>query len=306
MLEPLVSIVVVTYYSSQFLQETLDSIKEQTYKNIEFIISDDCSKDDTIKICEEWLKENRCRFTNCQILTSLKNTGVVANCNRGYQASTGMWIKDVAGDDALYPEAIEKFIQFTIKNPQARIIHSRMHMYYNTLLSSNMEHKHLKLSKYLMDNQFVNPQKQFNLLCLVNEIGAVTVFMQRALYLDLGGFDEQIPMCEDWPMWLKTTKQGYPIYFLDDYTSKYRITTSSIMGKENKNYLFKRFYQTENHIYNKYIKKYARIDTKFFNRYDFYVRLSLEKIGLNKKNYFSKLIYYTLIFPFKIYYKALY
>ena len=148
MLEPLVSIVVVTYNSSQFVQETLDSIKEQTYKNIELIISDDCSKDDTIKICEEWLKENRCRFTNCQILTSLKNTGVVANCNRGYQASTGMWIKDVAGDDALYPEAIEKFIQFTIKNPQARIIHSRMHMYYNTLLSSNMEHKHLKPVSY--------------------------------------------------------------------------------------------------------------------------------------------------------------
>lgn len=112
-------------------------------------------------------------------------------------------------------------------------------------------------------------------------------------------------MCEDWPMWLKTTINGYPLYFLNEYTAKYRVSTSSIMGKENKNYFFKRFYQMENLIYQKYIKPYARYDIRFFNRYDYHVRLLLEKCNLNKPNLLAKIIYYTTISPYKLYYKLL-
>lgn len=77
------------------------------------------------------------------------------------------------------------------------------------------------------------------------------------------------------------------------------------MGKENKNYFFKRFYQMENLIYQKYIKPYARYDIRFFNRYDYHVRLLLEKCNLNKPNLLAKIIYYTTISPYKLYYKLL-
>ena len=54
----LVSVVVITYNSEKYILETLESIKTQSYKNLELIISDDCSKDDTVMICRDWL-DNR-------------------------------------------------------------------------------------------------------------------------------------------------------------------------------------------------------------------------------------------------------
>ncbi len=54
--ETLVSIVVITYNSAKFILETLESSKAQTYKNIELIISDDCSTDNTVEICQQWIR----------------------------------------------------------------------------------------------------------------------------------------------------------------------------------------------------------------------------------------------------------
>ena len=68
--EPLVSILVVTYNSSEYIIETLNSCYSQEYKNIELIISDDKSSDNTVEICEEWLTLNASRFYNTCLLVS--------------------------------------------------------------------------------------------------------------------------------------------------------------------------------------------------------------------------------------------
>lgn len=66
--KPLVSIVVTTYNSSKYVLETLESVKAQTYKNIELIISDDYSLDNTVEICKKWITENSDRFVNTKII----------------------------------------------------------------------------------------------------------------------------------------------------------------------------------------------------------------------------------------------
>jgi alpha-1,3-rhamnosyltransferase len=53
--KPLVSVVIITYNSSKYVLETLESAKAQTYQNIELIVSDDCSTDDTVEKCREWI-----------------------------------------------------------------------------------------------------------------------------------------------------------------------------------------------------------------------------------------------------------
>ena len=62
-MDMLVTVVVVTYNSSKYVLETLDSIFEQTYKNIELIITDDGSSDNTVELCREWLTHYGDRFT---------------------------------------------------------------------------------------------------------------------------------------------------------------------------------------------------------------------------------------------------
>ncbi|TXH52940.1 MAG: glycosyltransferase family 2 protein, partial [Bacteroidia bacterium] len=98
---PLVSIIVVTYNSSKFVLETLESAKSQTYQNIELLISDDGSTDDTLQICKDWLTQNKDRFVHTELITVEKNTGIPANCNRGIKAANGEWITFIDSDDTV-------------------------------------------------------------------------------------------------------------------------------------------------------------------------------------------------------------
>jgi len=76
---PLVSIIVITYNSSEYVIETLESAKAQTYQNIELIVSDDCSTDETLEICRDWMKKNQDRFVRSELITTEKNTGISGN-----------------------------------------------------------------------------------------------------------------------------------------------------------------------------------------------------------------------------------
>ena len=110
--EPLVTILVITYNSSEFIIETLKSVMLQTYRNIELIVSDDGSQDNTVVLCKDWIEENKERFINTRIIEVKKNTGIPANCNRGLKESKGEWLKYIAGDDVLFNTCIEDCLGF--------------------------------------------------------------------------------------------------------------------------------------------------------------------------------------------------
>lgn len=307
MIQPLVSIIVLTYNSSLTILETLESLRKQSYPNIELIISDDASKDETVKICQTWVQANSYKFKKCTILTTESNTGVSANCNRGCKIANGVWIKLIAGDDALYPNAISELIKFSHEYPNAYIVHSRMKCYNDYFIEANIKADILQdYPPILTNNKGNNSQKQYLLLSLGNYIGAVTVFMKRSLYKEVNGYDESIKQCEDWPMWLKVTHLGYPFYFLDQYTSKYRISSSSIFGSATVNYLFSKFFEMENIIYNKYIKSSTPLIYRLTIRYYYYLRLCLDKMNLNKKNNITKFIYKLCKIPYLILLKYLF
>lgn len=97
--EKMISIVVMTYQSSKFIIEALESIKNQTWGNLELIISDDASTDNTIELCNAFVTNNKSRFINSIIITSKVNTGIPSNYNRGIRAASGEWIKFVDADD---------------------------------------------------------------------------------------------------------------------------------------------------------------------------------------------------------------
>lgn len=103
---PLVSVIIITYNSARYVIDTLESVKSQTWKHIELIVSDDCSTDETFQVCAEWLKKNQHHFVKTRLITSAYNTGISANCNRGLRSARGEWIKTISGDDILLPSCI--------------------------------------------------------------------------------------------------------------------------------------------------------------------------------------------------------
>lgn len=108
----LVSICIPTYNGEKYLQESLDSIKLQTYQNIEVIISDDSSKDSTLLICEKFKKE----VTFPVYIYKHTPSGIGANWNYSIENANGEYIKILFQDDVMETDCIEEMMRYLLEN----------------------------------------------------------------------------------------------------------------------------------------------------------------------------------------------
>ena len=101
---PLISIVMATYNGSLYLAEQMDSIVAQSYPNVEIIVVDDCSTDNTIEI----LKCFQLKYSNIKIVINDTNLGYVKNFEKGCSLATGEYIALCDQDDYWHPEKLSK------------------------------------------------------------------------------------------------------------------------------------------------------------------------------------------------------
>ena len=219
--QPLVSVPVITYNSSKYVLETLESIKAQTYHNIELIISDDCSTDNTIELCKQWVGDNKDRFIRTQIITSKVNTGVSANLNRAEAVCQGEWVKGTAGDDLLMPNCITDCVAYVQQHPDIIYLFGRIEVF------GASEEQNKYFSEKVFDYSFFDLDVDGQLERLVfgsNCVPASTCFYNRQKSIALGIHnDERIPLLEDWPKWINLLRAGMKLHFLDKVLVKYRI-----------------------------------------------------------------------------------
>ena len=219
---PIVSVVVVTYNSSKHILETLESIKAQTYPYLSIVITDDCSTDDTLKICKHWIDGNKGRFVDATIVESPVNTGVSANGNRGQRACRTKWVKGIAGDDILLPNCIQDNISYVTKYPDAIFLFSRYEPFCKVRgdFLSALDYSYFSL----------NPREQYDKLIFEgNCICAPTLFYNVEKTREIGlNNDERIPMMEDLPKWVNALKKGVQFHFFDKITVLWRYHQDSI------------------------------------------------------------------------------
>ena len=244
----LVSVIISTYNSACFIAETLDSVREQTWNEIELIITDDKSNDETLEVCERWLEKNNSRFIRTQIITSSTNTGVSANANRGLKAARGEWVKFLAADDALLPGCIEANMEYLRKNQQIKILFSNVCIYDNNFLPTNLLHTTEDDSFDL--KSIMHPSRsaysQYKMLLISDRIHYTpSVFMHRDTLLSLGGFDEKVKLMEDYPLWLKLTREGYKLYFMNVITVNYRRHSRAVNNKNQNVIVNPNYFKTE-------------------------------------------------------------
>lgn len=300
---PLVSVVVVTYNSADFVLETLESIKKQTYQKIEIIISDDKSKDDTIQICNNWIDENIDRFISSKIITTDKNLGIPANCNRGVRESNGEWIKLIAGDDMLLPDALEKYIKFIKLNNNCEIVHAKV----IRMIHKNDTIEYIEAEKILETlDEKMQPYEQFRLLKFSSMVKAPSVFIKKELLEILNYFDESIKLCEDWPFWLKLTKAGKKFYFLNEEIVLYRIHDKSVYSSGEKKFIIPPFYSTEEQVYKGYIRNNIGFLEKIIFDYHYGLKKYFFKFNNVSYNNIVSSIYSILNFPYRMYAKFIF
>ena len=115
----LVSVIVLSYRSAETMIKILDSIKSQTYPNIELIITDDCSPDESVEVAKRWIDANQGCLTAIKLVTAEQNTGIPGNINRALEQATGDYLKLIAADDYMTEEAIQEYVSFCEQNPKA-------------------------------------------------------------------------------------------------------------------------------------------------------------------------------------------
>ena len=107
-----ISIVVAVYNAEKTLKKCVDSLLNQTYNNIEIILVNDCSKDNSLDICNEYSKAN----DNVKVISNDRNSGVSATRNNGINNSTGEYICFVDSDDYVEKDYVEILLKALINN----------------------------------------------------------------------------------------------------------------------------------------------------------------------------------------------
>lgn len=297
--EPLVSVIIVTYNSAEFIIETLESIKNQTYENLELIVTDDASKDGTIALCEEWLQINGSRFIHSRLITVETNSRLVNNCNRGLAEVKGDWVKLLAGDDCLAKNAIETLVNYALSNQDCSIIQTPVLKFCKDKNGNKQFDQSFSRSSNIL-NKNVTAEQQFHLLTKGCPINAPSVFMKKKLVDDIGLFDPEIPNCEDWPYWLRLTKKGYQFHYIDEPLAHYRVREDSIYYEGSKDFYISSFYKTERLVYKKYIRNSISPLRRAVAEYEFFIK---DRFSSKKATIFIKIIYKIATMPVILYRK---
>lgn len=220
--KPLVSIAVITYNSSITIEETLDSIYNQSYRELELIISDDCSTDETVDICKRWIANNSTRFVRVQLLLSSENRGISKNLNNAEKSCNGVWIKPIAGDDILMPNCIQDYLDYIEKNQDAMIIFGKIKVIGENPITCSELSKCFDERIDMMSR--MSQSELYEYVLSGNTPPAPSCFVSSKLYLKFGTLnDERFTLIEDWPKWLFLLKHDICFHFLDKDVVTYRL-----------------------------------------------------------------------------------
>lgn len=247
----LISVIVVTFNSSKFVLQTLESVRRQTYNDIELIISDDCSIDNTFHLCQQWVESYRERFVSAIVCQTKQNSGICHNYNHALSYARGEYIKYIAGDDILEDNCIDRFV--------AGI---RQDTYLYTCFLWHLQDETGERTCYStrIPDTSANEQAKFMLRYLFG-INGPSIFVNREKLIALGGFDEDFPLVEDWPIAMKFLVNGMRIENIKEPLVNWRIYGNSI---SHSNHVFAESLRDAIYYYtNHYCSQYGL----YFHRY---------------------------------------
>lgn len=200
-----VSIIMGIYNCALTLNEAVQSIIEQTYKNWELIMCDDGSSDDTYNIA----KQLEVCHNNIIVIKNEKNMGLNFTLNRCLEIASGHYIARMDGDDISLPERIEKEVEFLEKNSDYSFVSTPM-IYFdeNGNFGTGAGGKEPKCKDFVHGSQFSH----------------ATVLARKDAFLTAGGYtvSDKLLRVEDWHLWIKMYSHGLKGYILQEPLYKMR------------------------------------------------------------------------------------
>ncbi len=218
---PLVSVVIPTYNSDTTLEETIQSALNQSYPNLEVLVIDDGSNDNTSIICKKFQSKIRYYYK--------KNGGISTAVNFGIKEMKGEWFKWLSADDVLTKDAITKLMHINQKTG-GLIIYSDYDLIdeqsnYTKTFSEPIYHNYYEFASKIWIRYIGN---------------ASSILIHKSCFKKIGLFDENLKFGEDYEWWQRACLvYGYRFFHLRESIVKYRIhpkqTTSKVSSKTFEN-----------------------------------------------------------------------
>ena len=189
-----ISAIIPTYNRAQSIAKALDSVYAQTYAVAECIVIDDGSTDDTANIVRQ----------NYPQVTYLHQAqqGVSAARNRGIKQASGEWLAFLDSDDEWLSEKLSTLREHLQRQPNFRLIHSD-EIWIRHGVRVNPMKKHKKYGGDIYEHCLP--------LCCISPSA---VMIERSLFDQVGMFDESLPACEDYDLWLRICCE-HPVLYVD-------------------------------------------------------------------------------------------
>lgn len=231
-MNPLVSIIVPVYNASEFVAETLQSVRNQNFSSWECVIVNDGSNDSSESVIKAFIgDDSRFRYYRQE------NRGVAAARNLAASLSTGKYLFPLDSDDILMPDFLSKACDFLER-------HDRYAIYYGLMdrFGARTGVMHIRYKGY------------FNLL-RKNSIHNSALF-RKADFDRVGGYDTTLAGLEDWEMYIRMLYRNHRVKFVPEISLKYRIHTGSrnCTTRAFRHALYVEIYRKDREIYRRCLR----------------------------------------------------
>lgn len=219
-MKPLVSVICLCYNHARFVEEALNSVFAQTYPELEIIVVDDFSSDQS----KEIIKKIIAPHPQVTLLTNEKNLGNCKSFNKALRLATGRYIIDFATDDVMYPYRIEQQVDAFEKLDKSFGV-----LFTNAL---NITEEGKQASFHYIDTAHVPSGNVYKKILQKYFISPPTMMMRRSVLEELGGYDESLEY-EDFDFWVRSARK-YNYFYLNEVLTKRRLSSYSHSSKFDK------------------------------------------------------------------------
>ena len=247
---PLVSVIIPVHNGEKYIKEAIDSCLNQTYKNIEVIVVDDKSEDNTLKILKEYGEK-------ITVIPVEKQDGLGNVINIGIRASKGKYIARMDADDVMYPTRIEKQVEYLESNPKCVAVGGQIDII-------DGESKIVGHREYAIEDRDIKRNR-----FLFQPFAHPAVTLRKSSVEEVGLYPENMWKVEDVKFFLILSTKG-EFHNLEDTVLKYRMTFKT----ESQSKMIDHFKKTND------IRKWAIKELNIKPTFREYVIWNIQKIGV--------------------------
>jgi glycosyltransferase involved in cell wall biosynthesis len=262
---PRVSVIMPCFNHALFVGESVEAVLAQSVADLELIIVDDCSRDDSRTVIEKYAGSDR----RVRAIYHDTNLGASRSRNDGIRAAQGEYLAFCDADDVWMPIKLARQLEVLRKNPIHDVAYCDAEIVNERGIATGKR----------FSNQFPIPGdgsgRLFHKFCTRNFVNMQTVVLRRECIMDGGYFDEKIKWVEDWWFWVRVSHRHSFVY-TDEALAKYRVHSRSTGVVQQQGYKANRV-----KVFHRILRNYPEIPAEL--KSEIYYHMGVSLVGLGKR-----------------------